>query len=90
MKNVHQLGMDDGVKRVLGRWWRRWIKTDEGRARARMGRGVEDDDEEEELRDEEENGEDTEEEGRGMTLDHTEERGRVGDDEDVSGLLRAL
>lgn len=39
VKNVHYLGMDDNVKRVLGKWWRRWIKTDEGRQRSGMAGG---------------------------------------------------
>lgn len=51
VKNVHYLGLDDGIKRLLGRWWRRWIKTDEGRARGRGkgARDLDDEDEEDEL-----------------------------------------
>ena len=28
VKNIHYLGMDDNVKRVMGKWWRRWVKTE--------------------------------------------------------------
>ena len=31
VKNIEYLGLDDGVKKVMGKWWRRWIKTERGR-----------------------------------------------------------
>ena len=34
VKNIDYLSLDDSVKRVLGKWWRRWIKTDSGRGRS--------------------------------------------------------
>lgn len=34
VKNIEYLSMDDSIKRVMGKWWRTWVKTDVGRARA--------------------------------------------------------
>lgn len=31
VRNIEYLGMDDSIKRVMGKWWRRWVKTDVGR-----------------------------------------------------------
>jgi hypothetical protein len=101
VKNVHYLGMDDNVKRVLGKWWRKWVKTDEGRARS-MGSKMkgkegwansddEDDDAEgdEEL-DESETGHARDDSMEGQHgLRHTQSTRDV-DDGGVSGLLRAL
>lgn len=33
VKNIEYLALDDSVKRVMGKWWRRWVKTDVGRQR---------------------------------------------------------
>lgn len=103
VKNVHYLGMDDNVKRVLGKWWRKWVKTDEGRARSGAALGSkkkgregwadsDDEDEEVDAADESESGQDR---GDMMEMDghpslrHTQSTRDV-DDGGVSGLLRAL
>jgi hypothetical protein len=31
VKNIDYLGLDDGIKRVIGKWWRRWVKVAVGR-----------------------------------------------------------
>jgi hypothetical protein len=31
VKNIEYLGLDDSIKRVIGKWWRTWVKTDVGR-----------------------------------------------------------
>lgn len=31
MKNIEYLALDDSIKRVIGKWWRTWVKTDVGR-----------------------------------------------------------
>lgn len=37
VRNIEYLGMDDSIKRVIGKWWRRWIKTDVGRRGSEPG-----------------------------------------------------
>lgn len=32
VKNIEYLGLDNNVKRVLGSWWRRWVKVAAGRS----------------------------------------------------------
>jgi hypothetical protein len=102
VKNVHYLGMDDNVKRVLGKWWRRWIKTDEGRAR--NGAGVAksngtktwmDSDEDEDAEDEDEADSVGEKRSAEVEEDHDwgtrhAESAQEVDDGGVSGLLGAL
>jgi hypothetical protein len=34
VKNIEYLGLDDSIKRVIGKWWRTWVKTDVGRQSA--------------------------------------------------------
>jgi hypothetical protein len=31
VKNIEYLALDDSIKRVIGKWWRTWVKTDVGR-----------------------------------------------------------
>lgn len=31
VKNIEYLSLDDSIKRVMGKWWRTWVKTDVGR-----------------------------------------------------------
>jgi hypothetical protein len=31
VKNIEYLALDDSIKRVMGKWWRTWVKTDVGR-----------------------------------------------------------
>lgn len=31
VKNIEFLGLDDSIKRVMGVWWRRWVKVAAGR-----------------------------------------------------------
>lgn len=106
VKNVHYLGMDDNVKRVLGKWWRKWIKTDEGRRRngatqgGQTGTGMADSEEEDEDAEGEDEDLDDEESVSGhLGLGSGFEQGAAGihtgltrelDDGGVSGLLRAL
>jgi hypothetical protein len=33
VKNIEYLGIDDRVKRVVGKWWRKWVKVSTGRSR---------------------------------------------------------
>lgn len=33
VKNIEYLALDDAIKRVMGKWWRRWVKIDVGRER---------------------------------------------------------
>lgn len=39
VKNIEYLSMDDSIKRVMGKWWRTWVKTDVGRATGSRGDG---------------------------------------------------
>jgi hypothetical protein len=31
VKNIEYLGLDDSIKKVVGIWWRRWVKVESGR-----------------------------------------------------------
>jgi hypothetical protein len=31
VKNIEYLALGDNIKRVMGKWWRTWVKTDVGR-----------------------------------------------------------
>ena len=31
MRNIDYLALDDAIKRFLGKWWRRWVKTSVGK-----------------------------------------------------------
>lgn len=42
VKNIHYLGMDDNVKRVMGKWWRRWVKTEARAARPEVPEDISD------------------------------------------------
>jgi hypothetical protein len=37
VRNIEYLGMDDSIKRVMSKWWRRWVKTDVGRQGSEPG-----------------------------------------------------
>lgn len=82
VKNVHYLGLDDNIKRVMGKWWRKWVKTDVGRASARPA-PISDDESDEELQ--------SEHEGE-RASDETEVplRRASADEHVVSGMLKAL
>ena len=38
MKNIEYLALDDSIKRVIGKWWRTWVKTDVGRRSEQVDR----------------------------------------------------
>jgi hypothetical protein len=31
VKNMEYLGLDDNPKRIVGKWWRKWVKVSAGR-----------------------------------------------------------
>jgi hypothetical protein len=37
IKNIEYLGLDNRIKRVLGSWWRRWVKVAPGRRESASG-----------------------------------------------------
>ncbi|KAI5453160.1 hypothetical protein NCC49_006188 [Naganishia albida] len=37
IKNIEYLGLDNRIKRVLGSWWRRWVKVTPGRRESASG-----------------------------------------------------
>lgn len=39
VKNVEYLGLNNAIKRVLGSWWRRWVKVSAGRTGSGSGDG---------------------------------------------------
>jgi len=38
VKNIEYLALDDSIKRVIGKWWRTWVKTDVGRKSEQVDR----------------------------------------------------
>jgi hypothetical protein len=38
VKNIEYLALDDSIKRVIGKWWRTWVKTDVGRKSEQIDR----------------------------------------------------
>ncbi|KAK4690041.1 hypothetical protein P7C73_g42, partial [Tremellales sp. Uapishka_1] len=100
VKNVDYLGLDDGIKRVIGKWWRRWVKVAVGRqgetnlvaggGEVSKGMGVAYDtatssDEEESV-----GGEEADEED-GMDIEGERTSGNAGDgDREVAGLMGML
>jgi len=38
VKNIEYLALDDSIKRVIGKWWRTWVKTDVGRRSEQVDR----------------------------------------------------
>lgn len=60
VKNIHYLGMDDNVKRVMGKWWRRWVKTEARAVQAEVPDDVSDTDSETNGMELEEEGEESE------------------------------
>lgn len=40
VKNIEYLGLDDSIKKVIGIWWRRWVKVEAGRGESGDGKTV--------------------------------------------------
>lgn len=48
VKSIDYLDLEAPIKRIVGKWWRRWIKTEPQSERSRqVGRGNEEEDEDE-------------------------------------------
>ena len=48
--NIDYLDLEDDIKRIVGKWWRKWVKTESSSGSRNDGTEFEDDDEEEEER----------------------------------------
>ncbi len=40
VKNIEYLGLDDSIKKVIGIWWRRWVKVEAGRGDSGGGKTI--------------------------------------------------
>ena len=73
MHNIDYLDLDDSIKRIVGKWWRKWIKTESQASSLVSGNGMQADDDEDDEDELDEGGSE-----KGMEADVEDEAG--GDD----------